>query len=76
MSFSALWEYILSNDILLYIGIFLDGVCSFFLWKKTKKKSINDSNSHDIVGEDIQALIDYHKTVASKLEEKVKKEVK
>lgn len=73
MSMSSLWDILLSNDILLYVGIFLDGVVSFFLWKKTKKKNNVPDDPRNIVGDDIQAMIDYHKQVAERLEEKLNK---
>ena len=65
--FKQVLDIILSNDVLLYFGIVTDGIVSFLLWKKSKVKSSNSTNAVD---EDIQALIEYHETVAQKLKEK------
>lgn len=68
-SIVSMIETILSSDFLLYVGLLLDGVASIFLWKKQGKPK----SSGEIVTEDLQSLIDYHKNVANKLEERLKK---
>ena len=68
-SIVSIIETILSTDILLYVGLLVDGVVSIFLWKKQGKPK----SSGQYVTDDLQALVDYHKKVASKLEEKLKK---
>lgn len=69
--FQQILDIILSNDVLLYLGIVTDGIVSFLLWKKSKAKTSNSTNAVD---EDIMSLIEYHETVAQKLKEKIKKE--
>lgn len=64
-------DIVLSHDILLYLGIICDGIVSIFLWKKSR---LANSSTKSATDEDVQALIEYHETVAKKLKEKFKKE--
>lgn len=65
-SLISLLETVFSTDLLLYIGMIVEGVVSIFLWKKAGKQSI----STNVVDKDLSALIDYHEKVAKELRKK------
>jgi hypothetical protein len=68
-SIVSIMETVLSSDTLLYVGMIVEGLVSIFLWKKQKQPK----STGTIVTEDLQALVDYHKNVAKKLEERISK---
>lgn len=63
----ALVGELFSTDILLYVGMIVEGVLSIFLWKKSGKANTN------IVESDLQSLIDYHEKVLKTLKQKFNK---
>lgn len=66
-SLISLIESILSTDLLLYVGMIVEGIVSIFLWKKSGK---TNSTTAQVVDKDLSALIDYHEKVANELRKK------
>lgn len=65
-SLISLIESILSTDLLLYVGMIVEGIVSIFLWKKSGKTN----TTAQVVDKDLSALIDYHEKVANELRKK------